>query len=523
MASYDIGSLLKIGMRFFSKKYYQQHPKSVSYLLQGGMTMYLICLILVIIQFLIVCQISLRVNQILPIVFPMGQDLKCLPSGWPSEGTSVFWPFYFYPEIPSIQDAFEDNGKITIIINCEFVKTHEYYDSRLQLAFSHQWALFLHNDDFSSPINANDPIISEKLDGYFDLGKAFPLIFSLPKQYQNRFNYATIQLILNKTFTTYRAPNPNEVTYNPQYHRGETEYQGYQNYTRILFDPINHHNLMDYGLIYRYVPFCPILDKYSIYVNNGTRPKKSFMRICTQNLLFEDKKRNVDILRWALYHINQGFETPVIYYNKVVSKDNHQPKSEDEYEQIKQRTFELLQLAIDQKIIELVNFEFPYSFYFHDQLAQEMSCLRRNRDRTLWLGMNDVDEYFYSFLQDIPISESILRFTNKDFFSRYSGIVAANVFMKVQKDGTIQHDEKFSFEERTKCIIIPNNVNQYMIHHVLSGLEMYFLLDRSIINAHFKIMPPEEYEHFYDAPRMTAMYQQFENEAVNLLNSKGRN
>ena len=445
--------------------------------------------------------------------------LKCLPSGWPAEGTKLLWPFYYYPEMPSIQDAFEDNGKITIVLSCEFIKTHSHNRHRLQFAMKHRWALFLHKDNFSRPINPDNPLISQQLTGYSKRGKMFPLNFELPEDYQNRFNFATIQLIINKSFETFQEPNENEVTFNPQYQPAETEFQGFQNYTKIFKTPIRDETLRNYGITYRYIPFCPILDKYSRYENNGHQPNKSFLRICTQNLIFEDYERNVDILRWALYHISQGFDTPILYYNKIIPKDNHQATNEIEYEEIKQRTLKLFQPAIDQKVIELVSFEFPYAFYFHDELAQEMSCLRRNLNRTVWLGMNDVDEYFYSYSNDVTISESIQRFTNEDFFSTYGGLVAPNLFMKAMSDGIVRQDSKMNFHERTKCIIIPDNVNQYVIHKIVSGYKGYLLSDRSIINAHFKKMPTYHYQGLKEDPRMTALYQQCERKAIELLTS----
>ena len=59
-------------------------------------------------------------------------NLRCLPNGWTRNGSKVFWKYYYYPEYPSLQDIFEDNGYIIVILSTFLIQTHQYQLERMK-------------------------------------------------------------------------------------------------------------------------------------------------------------------------------------------------------------------------------------------------------------------------------------------------------------------------------------------------------------------------------------------------------
>lgn len=442
------------------------------------------------------------------------KQLKCLPNGWPERGTRVFWKNYYYPELPTLQDAFEDNGVLTIILSCMLLNTHPDYYFRMASFFAYRWALYFHQSNSpvykDSPINAKKPIFG-KVVSETDEKKILVIQFEIPKMYQNRFHYATIQTVNHKEKKVqYRPVNKNEVNYRKYYIQGETELQGYQNYTKLFLEKINNDKLREYGMSYRNIPFCQIIDQFSKYSKNYRPKEKDFLRICTENLIFADKERNVDLLRWALYHRDQGFETPIVYYNKIIPKDNQHPENLESYYKIKKKAMKILKKAIDDGVIELINWEFPYAFYFHDQIGQEASCIYRNKNRTLWLGINDVDEYFYNPNQKTKdtVNITMSKIYYSDFISKYGGIITPNVWMKIE-NGKVYQDDVYTEFERTKCIIVPDNVFAFSVHTVENGLPTVSFTKNNIVNAHFKKVSDDAYTKLFESEKMTNIFKKY--------------
>lgn len=460
----------------------------------------------------------------------ISEKLTCLASGWSDKGTRIFWDYYFYPELPTLQDIYEDNGILTVVLSCMFLTTHDKYLMRSNIFFESKWVLYLHQGNSyiyrDYPINPSDPIVGRCVtEDIFQ--KVVVLQFTLPEKYRNRFNYATIQMAHKKKIKKlkYKPLNKNEVTYNPSYLPKETELQGYQNYTKIMMKPIDFENVYKYGLYYRNIPFCQIIDSHSIYSKDYQKGKKDFLRICTQNIIFTDKRRNIDLIRWALYHKDQGFETPIVYYNKIIPKNNQLPKNFNSYLKMKNKAMKTLKKAIDDKVINLVNWEFPYAFYFHDQLGQEASCVYRNKNRTKWLGINDVDEFFYNPNPKTKdtVNVTLKKIHYKEFAKDHGGIITPNVWMKIEDDGKkIYQDDFFSEGERTKCIVIPDNVFFYNVHTVDKGLPTVFFNRNNVVNAHFKKVPEDYYKELFFSQKMTDIYQKYTQLAKVYLNMQDK-
>lgn len=422
-------------------------------------------------------------------------NLRCLPNGWTRNGSKVFWKYYYYPEYPSLQDIFEDNGYIIVILSTFLIQTHQYQLERMKFYHSKSWALYFH-DDKGSIVNPTDPIItkSEPNERYFIM----KLRFCIPKKYQNKFNYATIQIILNENESKpiYRPIKKFEPLYEPEYYEQEEEIDGEPRRIKILMKPPKDIEKVD-DLSYRKVPFCAIKDKFSFYVNppkiqQKNRKKedqlflspngqiKDFLRICTENFIFDEKQKNEEIFRWVLYHIDQGFTKPIIYVNKIESSEK--------------KSFSHFKKLIKLDLIELIYFVFPFSFLLHDQPAQEASCIERNRGRTIWLGHNDVDERFF-YLNDknlslnLTIKNALKKYTTVSVFEKFSGLKCPNFWMKRLDNDTSLVNKKSDHFYRTKGILFPENVGFYYIHSVSDGKPMLDV--NEIINAHFKNITEE--------------------------------
>lgn len=455
-------------------------------------------------------------------------ELRCLPNGWPRDGSKLWWKFYYYPEYPSLQDIFEDNGELVVILSTFLIKTHRNYKQRMIKYHSSKWALYLHKDNqennTNAVINPKDPIIAQP-----DVDKKIYIIklrFTLPKKYQNKYNYATIQILLDDEQKQYRPLKGDEPLHSPEFYKAQQEIQYKEEYTKIFMKRYNLSNSDD--LSYRNVPFCAIKDKFSIYVNpppksqtelspeekiytspNGQ--KKDFLRLCTQNLIFDEKEKNEDIFRWLLYHIEQGFSKPIIYVNKILSSEK--------------LSFSHYQKVIDLGMTEMIYYVFPYAFFFHEQPSQEISCNERNRGRTVWLAHNDVDEMFYylangdqNIESNITIAEILKnKYTNVNNIEISSGLKCPNLWMKRLSNDDIISDSIKKQNQRTKGITIPENVNFYYVHFVTTGKRM--IIPTEIINAHFKNLSliHQEFKKEVFCPRASAINKRLTEEIKKYL------
>lgn len=439
-------------------------------------------------------------------------QLHCLENGWPSNGSKLLWNFFYYPEYPSLQDIFEDNGNLLVILSAVLVQTHSYQLERMKMYHSSRWALYFHFQN-GKIVNPNDPIITKS--DYNHQTLIIKLRFQIPVNYQYQFNYATIQIILNDNDVkpSYRPLNENEPLYSPEYIEEKVEEL---NRTKISMKPPNFTDNID-DISYRKVPFCAIKDRFSFYVNppqkrrkkqtkkdqlffsqNGQ--KKDFLRICTENFIFDEKKKNEEIFRWILYHIEQGFSKPILYVNKI---DFSEEKSFSHFEKIN-----------ELGLVEMIYFVFPFSFLLHDQPAQEASCIERNRGRTVWLAHNDVDERFFHINSDsnFTVSEILNKYTNVLNFEKFSGLKCPNVWMKkFSNDSTFADVRQLDHFYRTKGIIFPENVGYYYIHSVSDGKIMMDVDD--IVNAHFKNM----FDEYVYCPKLTEINQRISKKIKKLL------
>ena len=462
-------------------------------------------------------------------------NLQCLPNGWTVNGSKLFWKYYYYPEYPSLQDIFEDNGDLVVILSTFLIKTHREYKQRMIKYHQSKWALYLHEDNQTCNqnivINPKNPIIATP-----DMDKKRFIIkirFTLPKKYQNKYNFATIQILFNdeelnkigkKTF--YRPLDKKEPLYSPKFYEAQKEFQGGANWTKIFMKPHKSESNKD-DLSYRNVPFCAIKDKFSFYVNpkplnlkwkskeqkiyispNGQQ--KDFLRICTQNLIFDDKKKNENLVRWMLYHIEQGFSKPIIYMNKMVKSES---TSVSHFKKI-----------IDLGLAEMIYYVFPYAFFFHEQPAQEISCNERNRGRTVWLAHNDVDELFYHHengkgdtTSNITISELLKKYTTVDNFNQISGLKCPNLWMERLKDDKTYADSIQKYNQRTKGITFPENVEFYYVHSVAKGKKMIKPTD--ISNGHFKnvTLIKQKFKQKIFYPRLTEINKRLTKEIKEYL------
>lgn len=460
------------------------------------------------------------------------KELRCMSNGWPENGSKEFWKFYYYPEYPTLQDIFEDNGFLVVILSTFLIRTHPSNTQRMKKYHSSKWCLYFHKNNetqnINQVINPKNPIIAKPETDH----KTFiiKLRFNIPLEYQNKYNFATIQIMLDEmedqnkeNRLMYRPLSINEPLFNPKFYEAENEIQGGYMRTKIFMRMPNSTKNKD-DLSYRNVPFCQIKDKYSIYVNpisnkeEGRENKniylsangqvKDFLRICTENVIFDNISKNDVLFRWIIYNIDQGFKKPIIYINKI--------------DTLEDKAFSYFKKFIDLDLIEMIYYVFPYSFFFHDQLAQEVSCTERNKGRTVWLGHDDADErfYFYDELNssnNITFEDVMREYTTEDNIKNIGGLRCNNMWMERLKNDTTYRDSYKSSSECTKDIIIPENVDFYYIHSISSGKRE--LRPKNIVNAHFKPVTDSRVR-FNDkilSPRMTKINERISRKIQKLI------
>ena len=94
-----------------------------------------------------------------------------------------------------------------------------------------------------------------------------------------------------------------------------------------------------------------------------------------------------------------------------------------------------------------------------------------------------------------------------DFVDKYGGIIAPNVWMKYDKKKNIVYQDDYMSEyERTKCIIIPDNVYAFHVHTVNNGLQTVSFNKNNVVNAHFKVVPDDSYNSLFYSEKMTRYY-----------------
>lgn len=153
------------------------------------------------------------------------KELRCLSNGWPENGSKEFWKFYYYPEYPTLQDIFEDNGYIVVILSTFLIRTHPHNTQRMRKYHSSKWCLYFHENNETRNknhvINPKNPIIAKPESDH----KIFiiKLRFNIPVEYQNKYNFATIQIMLdenedqnNEGKLMYRPPSIYEPLINPK-------------------------------------------------------------------------------------------------------------------------------------------------------------------------------------------------------------------------------------------------------------------------------------------------------------------
>lgn len=436
-------------------------------------------------------------------------SFRCLENGWPERGSREFWPYYFYPNFPSLHDIFEDNGYLKAVLSTHLIETHSNFKPRMKLLHTSTWALYFHENNETKnrnfTVNKHGILTKPTFDPEIQVIK---LIFKIPPEYQNKYNFATIQRVLDDNDIdniSYRPIDENEPLYNPKYYEGGQEMQGGIQRTKIFMKmPENQDNIND--LSYRNVPFCQIKDKYSIYVNpipenrtdnfliseNGQ--PKDYLRICTQNRIFDSKEKNEIIFRWVLYNLEQGFSKPIIYINKI-----------DENESLAMPHFANL---IKKDMVEMIYFVFPYAFFFHEQFSQEISCLERNKGRAVWLGHDDVDERFFNTGTNETILEYLKRFSVRNDITGIGGIKTPNEWMERMDDDTTFTDTgNREYFAKAKNIIVADNVEVYYVHLIKNGKRT--IRQDDIVNAHFKDIKTGvvKFKNKILSPRMTEINQ----------------
>lgn len=437
----------------------------------------------------------------------ISNGLKCFENGWSKYGAQVFWPYYFFPFYPSLHDIFEDNGVLHVILSSFLVASNRMHIGRINEYISSSWALYLHKNNETENrdkvINENNPIIAKTLPE--PRSSMINLRFPLPKEYQNKYNFATIQLIYNESDlqrvgkeSIFRPPNPKEPLLSAKYYNPMNETIVGYFYQKTFYREPNPKNITHINDIsYRNVPFCQIKDKYSIYVNkpepnfmdklsaeeqiyispNGQ--KKEFLTICAESLIYDENWKNEVIYRWILFHIDQGFSPPILYINRINGSENV--------------AISYFKKAVEENKVKLVDFVLPYAHYAHDQISQEMSCLERMKGRTVWLAFNNVDEHFFHSdansgdkKNNLTTAEILMKYhTNVNNFKNLGALKCPNMWMQRLENDTCLLDIKQNFLERTKCIMIPENTEFFTQHFISLGKQMKNSHD--IANGHFKV------------------------------------
>lgn len=431
-----------------------------------------------------------------------------MDNGWSKEGSRVFWPYYFFPYYPSLHDIFEDNGVLHVILSSFLVSSNPKFRDRITTYCKATWALYLHENNETQNrnkvINAKNPIITKSL--FEPRSSMINLRFPLPEEYQNRYNFATIQLVYNEEDlgnigkkSIYRPPNPKEPLLAVEYYNPMNETIVGYHYMKTFIREQNPESLTNINdLCYRNVPFCPIKDKYSFYVHKPpanftdslseeekiyTSPngmKKDFITICAETLIYDEPKKNEVIYRWILFHLDQGFAPPILYINRINGSSK--------------KALSFFDKAVKENKVKLIDFILPYAHYAHDQVSQEMSCLERSKGRTVWLAFNNMDENFFhpDYDPDDPknnltTAEIIKKYhTNINNFKNLGALRCPNMWMERFANDTSLMDTRKNKNERTKCIMIPENTEFFNQHFITLGKPMQNSLD--ITNGHFKVV-----------------------------------
>lgn len=181
-----------------------------------------------------------------------------------------------------------------------------------------------------------------------------------------------------------------------------------------------------------------------------------------------------EITEWVAYHSLVGIERFFIYVNDPF----------DDY----------MQFALPN--VTFIPFEHGINKAFFFQQAMQNDCIQRTRDRVDWVGLNDLDEYFY-FVGGENKSTP-LDYFNQQKSRNISAIQARNIFWG-SNNGTNDDRattnltlDKYCWREpqpsrrREKVWLQPNEVQYISIHAItLGGLQIK--ADPSdLLNAHFK-------------------------------------
>lgn len=433
--------------------------------------------------------------------------LKCYENGWNVNGVQDLWPYYLFPMYPSIHDIFEDNGVIHVILTSFLVFSEYKHKDRVSSYSQKKWALYLHKNNETNNrdivINENEPIITKPLKE--PRSSMITLRFQLPEEYQNKYNFATIQLLYNQSDqmnvsenTIFRRPDKNEPLLNIQYYNPQNETIVGIHYQKTFAEIRNNVKITDINDIsYRNVPFCQIKDKYSFYVNkpqpnfienlteeekiyispNGQ--KKDFISICAEALIFDENWKNDVTYRWILFHLDQGFSPPILYINRINGSESV--------------AISYFKKAVSENKVKLVDFVFPYAHYVHDQVSQEASCLERMKGRTVWLAFNNMDENFFHLdtnpndeKNNLTTAEIIKKYyTSVNNVKNWGALKCPNMWMQRLENDTCLSDTYLNSAERTKCIMIPENTEYFTQHFISLGKVMKNV--RDISNGHFKV------------------------------------
>jgi hypothetical protein len=181
------------------------------------------------------------------------------------------------------------------------------------------------------------------------------------------------------------------------------------------------------------------------------------------------------VVNWVIWHRIQGFDRAILYVN--------QP---DGYEEMSQRFSDLIMNGS----LSIVDWGWPNAWPYHDEPAQQMSCIYRARGRIKWLGLNDIDEFFVARNGTITVRDYLIE---HDFAAEdYAGLVACNRWTS-GPDQTVSNIMDLNKWERKcdaypgsqKAILNPINVDYYYIHYTLIGKPDYRPPLGEFVSAHY--------------------------------------
>ena len=199
-----------------------------------------------------------------------------------------------------------------------------------------------------------------------------------------------------------------------------------------------------------------------------------FMGLCTSVELSSGVTRVSTIEEWAAMHLVQGFTQAVLYVNndteEIISALSKSPLA---------------------PMFTFVDWNYPVSLYPHyDQPAQQVSCIYRARSRFVWLGLNDVDEFF------IPNTTGNATMNNvsiilKNHNDQAAGVRFCNKWYGVKQGPTAQlaHglDNNYGFSSWWKCsrsrgkvVVRPERVRDMLVHSITESSGPKFRTMREI-------------------------------------------